>query len=102
MEIAITGDPLSATVAHHHGLVNRLAEPGQALTVARELAARVAANGPLAVRATKQVLAMSAKYTDPDAFVAQREFIDPVFTSRDAKEGATAFAEKRSPVWSGS
>ena len=102
MEIAITGDPLSATVAHHHGLVNRLAEPGHALTVARELAARVAANGPLAVRATKQVLAMSAKYTDPDAFVAQREFIDPVFTSRDAKEGATAFAEKRSPVWSGS
>ena len=102
MEIAITGDPLSATVAHHHGLVNRLAEPGHALTVARELAARVAANGPLAVRATKQVLAMSAKYTDPDAFVAQREFIDPVFTSRDAKEGAKAFGEKRSPVWSGS
>lgn len=102
MEIAVTGDPLSATLAHHHGLVNRLAEPGQALTVARELAARVAANGPLAVRATKQVLAMSANYTDPDAFVAQREFIDPVFASRDAKEGATAFAEKRSPVWSGS
>lgn len=101
MEMAITGDPLTAELAHQHGLVNRLAEPGQALTVARELAERVAANGPLAVRATKQVLSMSANYTDPDGFVAQRRFIDPVFASADAKEGAQAFAEKRAPVWSG-
>lgn len=101
MEMAITGDPLTAEVAHHHGLVNRLAEPGQALTVARELAARVAANGPLAVRATKQVLSMAANYTDPEAFVAQREFIEPVLASSDAQEGARAFAEKRAPLWTG-
>ncbi|MFF0815628.1 crotonase/enoyl-CoA hydratase family protein [Rhodococcus sp. NPDC003318] len=101
MEIAITGDPLSAELAHQHGLVNRLAEPGQALEVARELAARVAANGPLAVRATKQVVSMAVSYTDPDAFVAQRRFIDPVFASSDAQEGAKAFAEKRAPVWRG-
>ncbi|SUE15891.1 enoyl-CoA hydratase [Rhodococcus gordoniae] len=101
MELAITGDPLTAEVAHHHGLVNRVTEPGEALTVAKELAARVAANGPLAVKATKQVVAMAAGYTDPDAFVAQRTFIDPVFASADAKEGARAFAEKRAPVWKG-
>lgn len=101
MEMAITGDPLTAEVAHHHGLVNRVTEPGQALAVAKELAAKVAANGPLAVRATKQVLSMSANYTDPDAFVAQRKFIDPVFASSDAQEGARAFAEKRAPVWTG-
>src|SRR5690606_11096622 len=47
MELAITGDPLTAEVAHQHGLVNRVTEPGEALTVAKELAARVAANGPL-------------------------------------------------------
>ncbi|QHG81620.1 MULTISPECIES: crotonase/enoyl-CoA hydratase family protein [Rhodococcus] len=101
MELAITGDPLTAEVAHQHGLVNRVTEPGEALTVAKELAARVAVNGPLAVKATKQVVAMAANYTDPDAFVAQRKFIDPVFASADAKEGARAFAEKRAPVWKG-
>ena len=101
MEMAITGDPLTAEVAYAHGLVNRVTEPGQALAVAQELAARVAANGPLAVRATKQVVSMAAAYTDPDAFVAQRAFIDPVFASADAQEGARAFAEKRAPVWKG-
>ncbi|MEE2030545.1 crotonase/enoyl-CoA hydratase family protein [Rhodococcus chondri] len=101
MEMAITGDPLTAELAHQHGLVNRVTEPGQALTVAKELAERVAANGPLAVRATKQVVSMAANYTDPDAFVAQRKFIDPVFASSDAQEGARAFAEKRAPVWTG-
>ena len=101
MEMAITGDPLTAEVAYAHGLVNRVTEPGQALAVAQELAARVAANGPLAVRATKQVVSMAAAYTDPDAFVAQRAFIDPVFASSDAQEGARAFAEKRAPVWKG-
>ncbi|QXU53545.1 crotonase/enoyl-CoA hydratase family protein [Rhodococcus sp. LW-XY12] len=101
MELAITGDPLTAEVAHQHGLVNRVTEPGESLTVAKELAARVAANGPLAVKATKQVVAMAANYTDPDAFVAQRKFIDPVFASADAKEGSRAFAEKRAPVWKG-
>ncbi|MFJ6263385.1 crotonase/enoyl-CoA hydratase family protein [Rhodococcus erythropolis] len=101
MEIAITGEPFTAERAYQYGLVNRIAEPGEALVIARELATRVAANGPLAVRATKQIVSMAANYTDPDSFIAQRQFIDPVFSSSDAKEGALAFAEKRAPVWTG-
>jgi enoyl-CoA hydratase len=101
MQVALTGEPLTAEAAHAHGLVNVLAEPGHALTAARELAAAIAANGPLAVRATKQIVAMAIDYASADAFAAQREFVDPVFTSADAREGARAFAEKRAPVWKG-
>lgn len=101
MELALTGDPLTAPQAHARGLVNVLTEPGKALEGARELAARIAANGPLAVRVTKQVVSLAARYTDPEAFEAQRELTGPVFTSADAKEGAVAFAEKRAPVWVG-
>jgi enoyl-CoA hydratase len=101
MQVALTGEPLTAETAHAHGLVNVLAEPGQALAAARELAASIAANGPLAVRATKQIMAMAIEYTDTDAFAAQQEIVYPVFTSADALEGARAFAEKRAPVWKG-
>jgi enoyl-CoA hydratase len=101
MQVALTGEPLTAEAAHAHGLVNVLAEPGQALAAARGLAATIAANGPLAVRATKQIMAMAIDYASADAFAAQREFVDPVFTSADAQEGARAFAEKRAPVWKG-
>jgi enoyl-CoA hydratase len=101
MEMALTGDPLPAEEAHRFGLVNVLTEPGGALTGARELAARIAANGPLAVRASKQLVARSVGWTDRAALEAQRELADTVFASADALEGARAFAEKRSPVWRG-
>ncbi|EOM76970.1 enoyl-CoA hydratase [Rhodococcus rhodnii] len=101
MEIALTGDPLGAERAHHFGLVNTLAEPGAALDSARELAARIAANGPLAVKASKQVMAMAVQYTDRNALEAQRAYLDPVFASDDAQEGARAFTEKRAPRWTG-
>ncbi|RRO20671.1 crotonase/enoyl-CoA hydratase family protein [Saccharopolyspora rhizosphaerae] len=101
MEIALTGDPISAEVAHQHGLVNKLTETGKALEEARALAARIAANGPLAVRATKQIVAGAVNWTDEDAFARQSEIAAPVFTSADAQEGAIAFAEKRKPVWRG-
>jgi enoyl-CoA hydratase/carnithine racemase len=71
------------------------------LEVANGIAAAIAANGPLAVRATKQIMAMAIDYASADAFAAQREFVAPVFTSADAQEGARAFAEKRAPVWKG-
>ncbi|GAA3359061.1 crotonase/enoyl-CoA hydratase family protein [Saccharopolyspora gregorii] len=101
MEIALTGDPLTAEKAHAHGLVNSLTEPGGALDGAKELAARVAANGPLAVRATKQIVSGALRWTDADAFAEQAEIAGPVFGSADAQEGARAFAEKRAPVWRG-
>lgn len=101
MEIALTGDPITATRAHEFGLVNTITPAGGALDGARELGARIAANGPLAVRATKQVVSMAIRYTDPDLIAAQGEFINPVFASADAQEGALAFAEKRAPKWTG-
>jgi enoyl-CoA hydratase len=101
MEMALTGDPLPAEEAHRFGLVNVLTEPGGALAGARELAARIAANGPLAVRASKQLIAGSVGWTDRAAFDAQQELAGTVFDSADALEGARAFAEKRAPVWRG-
>ncbi|TMR99863.1 crotonase/enoyl-CoA hydratase family protein [Nonomuraea basaltis] len=99
MELVLTGDPLPAAEAHAYGLVNVLTEPGGALAGARSLAARIAANAPFAVRASKQVLSSAVRYTDDEAFAAQREVWSAVERSADAQEGARAFAEKRAPVW---
>ncbi|MCF2530274.1 crotonase/enoyl-CoA hydratase family protein [Yinghuangia soli] len=101
MELALTGDHFSAADAHRYGLVNRLTEPGGALGAARELAARIAANGPLAVAATKEIIVASADWPADEAFERQSEILRPVFGSADAREGAVAFAEKRPPVWRG-
>jgi enoyl-CoA hydratase len=101
MEMALTGDPLPAERAHELGLVNRLAEPGGALDSALELAATIAANGPLALAATKRILTDSVDWPDAEFFDRQEAIAAPVRSSADAREGATAFAEKRAPVWKG-
>jgi enoyl-CoA hydratase len=101
MELALTGDPIEAERAYELGLVNRLADPGQALDVALQLAETIAANGPLALAATKRILVESADWPDAEFFERQREISDPVFASEDAREGATAFSERRDPVWKG-
>ena len=100
-ELALTGELIEAERAYELGLVNRLAEPGQALEVALQLAETIAANGPLALAATKRVMVESADWPDAEFFARQRPIIDPVFGSEDAREGATAFAERRDPVWKG-
>ena len=102
MELALTGDTLSAQRAHDLGLVNVLVEPGQALAAAIELAERIAANGPLAVAATKRVIVESRGWSPEDQWREQLKIIMPVFGSHDAREGAIAFAEKRPPHWTGS
>ena len=101
MECILTGDMLSAERAHAHGLVNRLTEPGLALDVALQLAQAVAANGPLALIASKRVAQESADWPQAEMFERQAAITAPVFTSQDAREGAAAFAEKRKPVWKG-
>ena len=101
MELALTGDALSAERAHAHGMVNQLTAPGGALEGARTLAARIACNGPLAIRATKSLIAGAVRYTDHEIIEWQRLLVTPIFQSDDAKEGARAFTEKRDPIWRG-
>lgn len=101
MELALTGDLLSAPDAYRHGLVNRLTAPGAAVEGAKELAAHISENGPLAVTATKRIIARSSDWSTDEAFDRQGEVTAPVFASHDAIEGARAFVEKRAPVWRG-
>ncbi|KQP03140.1 crotonase/enoyl-CoA hydratase family protein [Pseudorhodoferax sp. Leaf265] len=101
MEFALTGDMLDAERAHALGLVNRLAEPGQALAGALQLAESVAANGPLAVATSKRIVRESADWSQAEMFERQKPIAAPVFTSSDAREGSAAFAEKRKPNWTG-
>lgn len=100
MEMVLTGDPITAERAHELGLVNVLTE-GPAIEGALELAARVAANGPLAVAASKAVIRDSWLWPEDQAVALQSPYIDHVFSSEDAREGATAFAQKRKPEWKG-
>ncbi len=101
MEYALTGDFFSAADGHRHGLVNRVTEPGGALAGALELAERITANAPLAIAATKEIITGSADWTSDDMWRRQEDLVRPVLTSADAREGASAFAEKRAPVWRG-
>ncbi|WP_395690638.1 crotonase/enoyl-CoA hydratase family protein [Nocardioides sp.] len=101
LEMLLTGDPVGAPRAHELGLVNRVVDSGGALDAALELAATIAANGPLAVRVTKQIAVSAPDWTLADGWREQGALAGPVFFSADAAEGATAFAEKRPPVWTG-
>jgi enoyl-CoA hydratase len=101
MELALTGEPILAERAHELGVVNRLAEPGRAIDAALELAATIARNGPLALAATKAILEAQFDWSEAEFWTRQGEISDPVFGSEDAREGATAFAEKRDAVWKG-
>lgn len=101
MELALTGDHLPAERACALGLVSALAEPGAALEAAIALAERITANGPLAVAATKRIIVESRGWHPGDMFAEQLKIMLPVFGSKDAREGAVAFAEKRAPRWTG-
>lgn len=100
MELALTGDFIDAARAYELGLINTVTD-GAALDGAMALAAKIAANGPLAVRVSKQVMKESRGWAMEDRYDKQGELIAPVFVSEDAREGAAAFAEKRAPNWKG-
>ena len=99
MELALTGELIEAPRAYELGLVNRVAEPGGALEAALELANAIAQNAPLA--ASKRIVSRAQDWDEAEAWRRQDEIVAPVLSSEDAREGATAFAEKRAPVWKG-
>ena len=99
MELALTGDTMNAERAYQHGLVNILCEPGDAINEAMNLAERINANAPLAVRATRQAISQGAMVSDDEGIRIAIELFKPVAASEDAKEGPLAFVEKRLPEW---
>ena len=101
MELVLTGEPMSVEALAGFGLINRVVEPGAAVGEALRIARSIAANAPMAVRVSKEVIGQSPDWPAAEMFRLQREITAPVFASSDAKEGAAAFAEKRKPVWTG-
>ncbi len=100
-ELLLLGDHLDAVDAFDLGLVNRVVPSDQVLAVATELAERMAANGPLALRTIKQTMLRSDGLPLLDAFAVEDDGARVVMRSADAKEGARAFAEKRPPEFTG-
>jgi enoyl-CoA hydratase len=101
LELGLTGDPVTALRAMHLGLVNRVVPSEDLIKEATELAHRIASNGPLAVNLTKELIISMPDLSDRATLERCRALIAPVFSSNDAKEGATAFIEKRPPQWTG-
>jgi len=98
LEVTLTGDAISAERAYQLGLVNAVVPPEEVLGTAVALAERIAANGPLAVTAVKELVRMGV--SDPTHAWERLRALQPVvFGSEDAKEGARAFIDKRAPVW---
>jgi enoyl-CoA hydratase/carnithine racemase len=101
MELALTGEPIDAERAAQLGLVNRVVEPGQTVEAALAFAAELVANAPLALTISKRILVEQAGWSPDEMWERQGELARIALESDDAREGATAFAEKRAPVWRG-
>jgi enoyl-CoA hydratase len=101
MRMALSGDPITAEQAHGYGMVTEVAPRGTALAVALELASRLAANAPLSLAASKQILGGAMGLTEDEFWGMQATLTGEVFASADAQEGPRAFAEKRPPRWRG-
>jgi enoyl-CoA hydratase/carnithine racemase len=99
LELAITGDPIDARRAFELGLVNRVVPADRVVDEAIVLAERIGENSPIAVRASRQLVREAVDMTEEEGWRRTNELVIPVFESGDAVEGATAFAEKRKPVW---
>lgn len=101
MELLLTGDHYPAAEALRMGLIGRVVPDGQALTVAKEIAARIAASGPLAVRKVKQSVVETEFLPEKEALEIESRIGAEVYASEDAREGPKAFKEKRAPQFKG-
>ena len=99
MEFLLTAEAFPARRALDLGLLNEIVEPDELMERAHEWARRILANGPLAVRATKESVVRGLSGTLRDAYKIESELSGVVFQSDDAKEGPQAFTEKRPPNW---
>jgi enoyl-CoA hydratase/carnithine racemase len=99
LELAMTGDPIDAQRALALGLVNRVVTGAEVLDAACAIADRIGENSPIAVRLSRQLVREAAEMPEADGWRRTNELAVQVFASGDAVEGATAFAEKRKPVW---
>lgn len=101
-EILLCGEHVSAQQALEMGLINKIVPAGQTLAAAKEYAAKICANGPLAVKAVMRSLREHQEcMSEEDAMLASDELANPVFASADAKEGMRAFKEKRPANFTG-
>jgi enoyl-CoA hydratase len=101
MELILTGRTMSANEADAHGLISRVVPAEATVDAALELAARVAAMPPLAIRAAKASILDAAERSLGDGLTREREAFFRLFDTQDQAEGMAAFTEKRPPVWSG-
>lgn len=101
LEMALTGNPISAQRAYELNLVNHVVPEGEVMAKARELADTIAANAPLAVMASKRCIYASEDWSTEEIFSNQTPILKVARESEDAKEGPIAFIEKRAPVWKG-
>jgi enoyl-CoA hydratase len=99
MEFLLTAEPLLAERALDLGLINEIVEPEELMDRALWWAGRILANGPLAIRATKESVLRGLNTTMKEAYKIEQELSQMVFASEDAKEGPKAFAEKRKAIW---
>jgi enoyl-CoA hydratase len=101
MEILLTGELFSAREALEMGFINQVVPEGELMAVAEAMAARIVKNGPLAAKAIKESVIRTSGLTIKQGLALELELADPVFKSKDAKEGPKAFMERRAPHFTG-
>ncbi|CAN5737442.1 crotonase/enoyl-CoA hydratase family protein [soil metagenome] len=101
LEMALTGDMVSAERMERYGLINLLVEPGEALEAAKKMARTILANAPMSVELGKRVVYEQRDWSLAEMFDKQTEITSHILGSNDAREGALAFVERREPKWTG-
>jgi enoyl-CoA hydratase/carnithine racemase len=101
LEMVMTGDPISARRAYEVGLVNDVAAAGTALDGALAIAERIAAASPVSARVSRRLLLQTLKTSETEAWRLSMEAAREVLRSEDSREGQRAFAERRTPAWTG-